>query len=107
MAPHSSVLACRIPWTEEPGGLCGVAESDTTKQLILDFSRDPHYMITSLPFFSDNPRIISLSRLLVEMGNISTKFGVGDVWEQTGDSAEILETSVPDGAGWYHPVFAS
>ena len=21
MATHSSVLACRIPWTEEPGGL--------------------------------------------------------------------------------------
>ena len=21
MAPHSSVLAWRIPWTEEPGGL--------------------------------------------------------------------------------------
>ena len=32
MAPHSSVLACRIPWTEEPGGLCGVAESDTTER---------------------------------------------------------------------------
>ena len=21
MASHSSILACRIPWTEEPGGL--------------------------------------------------------------------------------------
>ncbi|KAJ1073642.1 hypothetical protein K5549_021779, partial [Capra hircus] len=21
MATHSSILACRIPWTEEPGGL--------------------------------------------------------------------------------------
>ena len=21
MAPHSSVLACKIPWIEEPGGL--------------------------------------------------------------------------------------
>ena len=69
MAPHSSVPAWRIPRTEEPGGLCGVAESDTTEQLTLYFSRDPHYMINSLPFFSENPRIISLSRLLVEMGN--------------------------------------
>ena len=24
MATHSSVLACRIPWTEEPGGLQSV-----------------------------------------------------------------------------------
>ena len=35
MATHSSTLAWRIPWTEEPGGLqsMGVAESDTTEQL--------------------------------------------------------------------------
>ena len=29
MAPHSRVLAWRIPWTQEPGGLCGVAKSRT------------------------------------------------------------------------------
>ena len=29
MATHSSVLAWKIPWTEEPGGLRGVAESRT------------------------------------------------------------------------------
>ena len=28
MATHSSILAQRIPWTEEPGG---VAKSDTTE----------------------------------------------------------------------------
>ena len=33
MATHSSVLAWRIPWTEEPGGLqsMGSKESDTTE----------------------------------------------------------------------------
>ena len=32
MATHSSILACRIPWTEEPGGekSMGLPESDTT-----------------------------------------------------------------------------
>ena len=32
MAPHSSILAWRIPWTEEPGRLqsTGSQESDTT-----------------------------------------------------------------------------
>ena len=33
MATHSSILAWRIPWTEEPGGLYspwGRKESDTT-----------------------------------------------------------------------------
>ena len=31
MAPHSSTLAWKIPWTEEPGGLQihGVAQSQT------------------------------------------------------------------------------
>ena len=31
MATHSSILAWRIPWTEEPGGLQGHKESDTTE----------------------------------------------------------------------------
>ena len=35
MAPHSSILAWRIPWTEELGGLqsTGRKESDTTERL--------------------------------------------------------------------------
>ena len=35
MATHSSILAWRIPWTEEPGGYSpwGCKESDTTEQL--------------------------------------------------------------------------
>ena len=33
METHSSILAWRIPWTEEPGGLqsMGVTESDMTE----------------------------------------------------------------------------
>jgi len=33
MATHNSILAWRIPWTEEPGRLqsIGIAESDTTE----------------------------------------------------------------------------
>ena len=35
MATHSSILACKIPWTEEPGGLqcMGSQELDVTEQL--------------------------------------------------------------------------
>ena len=35
MATHSSILAWRIPWTEEPGGLqfVGITESDVTEWL--------------------------------------------------------------------------
>ena len=40
MAPHSSTLAWKIPWMEEPGGLqsMGLLESDTTERLHFHFS---------------------------------------------------------------------
>ena len=40
MAPHSSTLAWKIPWTEEPGGLqsMGPEELDTAERLHLHFS---------------------------------------------------------------------
>ena len=39
MATHSSILAWRIPWTEEPGGLQSMdrKESDTTERLHFHF----------------------------------------------------------------------
>ena len=40
MAPHSSTLAWKIPWTEEPGGLhspWGFEELDTTERLHFHF----------------------------------------------------------------------
>ena len=40
MAPHSSTLAWKIPWAEEPGGLqsMGSLRVDTTEQLHFHFS---------------------------------------------------------------------
>ena len=40
MATHSSTLAWKIAWTEEPGGLqsMGSLESDTTERLQFPFS---------------------------------------------------------------------
>ena len=40
MAPYSSTLAWKIPWTEEPGGLqaMGSLELDTTERLHFHFS---------------------------------------------------------------------
>ena len=42
MATHSSILAGRIPWTEEPVGYSpwGHKESDTTEKLTLHFIVD-------------------------------------------------------------------
>ena len=39
MATHSSILAEKIPWTEEPGGatIHGVTESDLTERLTFFF----------------------------------------------------------------------
>ena len=46
MATQCSILAWRIPWTEEPGGLSpwGRKELDTTKRLTLSF---PGYVLTT------------------------------------------------------------
>ena len=43
MATHSSLLAWRIPWTEEPGGLqsMGCKESDTTEATEQSTSQNP------------------------------------------------------------------
>ena len=43
MATHSSILAWRIPWTEEPGApqSKGSKESGTTERLTLSFSFFP------------------------------------------------------------------
>ena len=40
MATHSSTLAWKIPWTEEPGGLqsMGSLESDTTSLSLFTFT---------------------------------------------------------------------
>ena len=42
MAPHSSTLACKIPWTEEPGGLqsmgsLGVGRDSVTSLSLFTF----------------------------------------------------------------------
>ena len=31
MVTHSSIIAWEIPWIEEPGGILGVPQSDTTE----------------------------------------------------------------------------
>ena len=49
MAPHSSTLAWKIPWTEEPGGLqsMGLLRLDMTEQL--------HFSLSSIGEGNGNP----------------------------------------------------
>ena len=44
MATHSSTLACKIPWMEEPGGLWGGKESDMTERLHF------HFLLATAPW---------------------------------------------------------
>ena len=37
MTTHSSTLAWKIPWTEQPGGLLSMESSDTTELALLPF----------------------------------------------------------------------
>ena len=40
MATHSSILAWRIPWTEEPGGLQSIGLQRVEKQLSMNAHRE-------------------------------------------------------------------
>ena len=35
MATHSSILAWRVPWTEEPGGIQSIGHKELNVQLVL------------------------------------------------------------------------
>ena len=51
MATHSSVLAWKVPWTEEPGGLHGVAkQSDMAEKITLDLIFYFHTQKVSLQY---------------------------------------------------------
>ena len=48
MATHSSILAWRIPWTEEPGGLQSMgSQRDRTERLHFHFHFPEHMVQTS------------------------------------------------------------
>ena len=55
MATHSSILAWRIQWTENPGGLqaMGPKESDPTKHIYQEWRQflSTAYTLTNLTFF--------------------------------------------------------
>ena len=54
MATHSSILAWRIPWTEELGGLqsTGCKKSDTTERLHFHFHFTVDSMNSVVSYFS-------------------------------------------------------
>ena len=90
MATHSSILAWRLPWTEEPGRLPStethstvVSESDTTKRLILSLSQ----LILSLSLFT-----VKMRRW--QKGTNLVKTRVRADWTEGGTSAKTLRGEV-------------
>ena len=59
MATHSSILAWKIPWTEEPGRLqsMGRKESDTTEQLHFFTSQSLSVFMGSLTLDPNNKQL--------------------------------------------------
>ena len=69
LATHCSILAWKIPWMEEPGGLqsMGVAESDTTEQLHLvsqncTLYKSNFYVICFQPKLKKTKNLLSLAK---------------------------------------------
>ena len=47
MSTHSSILAWRIPWTEEPGGLPSMGSQSRTQLSHSHYSHIGHYKVLS------------------------------------------------------------
>ena len=98
MATHSSILAQRTPWTEEPGGATvhGVAELDTTEatehvcmQLVQLKQDDSSYhradtgmkvkvkVLVTQSYPTERPYRLQPARLLYPWGSPGKKTGVG------------------------------
>ena len=60
MATHSSILAWRIPWTEEPGGLQSLgSQSDMTEQLhFTPLHRRISLAFKQIPLLSEQPALV-------------------------------------------------
>ncbi|XP_070647961.1 neutral cholesterol ester hydrolase 1 isoform X1 [Bos indicus] len=97
MATHSSILAWRIPWTEEPGGLQSMAskELDTTERLHFHFQdakdqRATHRKRNSI-FWTTKSNLIhflGLSHHLLALNFIIVSFGKKSAWS----SAQVKVT---------------
>ena len=77
MAPHSSTLAWKIPWMEEPGRLqsMGSLESDTTERLRF------HFSLSSIGEGNGNPLQCSCLENPRDRGAWSaTIYGVAQSW---------------------------
>ena len=64
MATHSSILAWRIPWTEEPSGLQSIGsppQSDTTEVTHTHTHARTHFMKGYLLYFNVNGLEISIT----------------------------------------------
>ena len=74
MATHSSILAWRIPWTEELGGLqsMGCKESDTTERLHFHFH---HCIADYFSLSSESHSVVSSSLCEHVQGNGVAKKG--------------------------------
>ena len=83
---HSSILAWRIPWTEEPGYSIGVTESDTTEQLTLSLSKD----------VPSSPALRSAFPFLFDPQTQSPSFGSPGCWSCLWEGKREHQAVLPD-----------
>ena len=84
MATHSSILAWRIPWTEEPGGLQSMGlQSQMTEWLILSLSHSQ-----KCPKWSESCSVVS---------NFLWPHGLYSPWSYLGQNIEVGSLSLLQG----------
>ena len=90
MAPHSSILAWRIPWTEEPGGLQSMGSQSQTQMKLPSMPESPSKQGL---FFCRLKRRLSLST-----GSILQGSGSQTIWHQRLISRKTI---FPQTQGWF------
>ena len=103
---HSSVLAWRVPWTEEPGGLqvVGSQESDTTWHY--SFLSPALAVITALPGASHHcPSSSSTLPFTAHGGHSTHSQGNGMTQKKAwaGEEQRAVEVKMPASEPEFHP----
>ena len=78
MAPHSSILAWKIPWTEDPGGLqfLGLRTASHCFLTCIQVSQEPGKVIWYSHLFKNFPQLV-LIHTVNGFGDLHASFSEG------------------------------
>ena len=93
MAPHSSILAWRIPWTEEPGGLQSMGSPRVRHGWVTLTHTHPHTQTHT------HTHTHTISLPLLRTGNRDNRSVTSAVRSRRGGGGEVMACTLVSGLG--------